>query len=451
MTISRRNLLKAATVSAGMAALATGAAPAIAATPTASPERHIYRVGRWLPKDQRVLDQWLRDLVRQVDQTSEPLRPVMQELQDLIESDPTLYMYFHQMFEQVPDKPPYTRTSAGAPQVRDYRHMIQLINHILGTAPVFNLTGFVGFPINAIIDWPMGTSAGVSAFLDPRINAQFKKILNEWGVFLTSLDSRYVLSTDPKHGWFGRNAASQMPGFVDDYVCEPSAPFHGFTSWDDFFTRQFRAGRRPVASPNDDNVIVAACESAPYKIERGVKRVDTFWLKGQPYSLRHIFADDPANEQFVGGTVYQAYLSAESYHRWHAPVSGRIVSVRNIDGSYYAQAEYVGFDPLSPNESQGFITETAARAVVVIEADNPRIGQMAFVSVGMTECSSNEVTVQPGQHVVKGDQIGMFHFGGSTHLLIFRPGVDVTFDLRGQKPSLEAHNIHVKDRLAVVS
>jgi len=76
---------------------------------------------------------------------------------------------------------------------------------------------------------------------------------------------------------------------------------------------------------------------------------------------------------------------------------------------------------------------------------------MAFVSVGMAECSSNEVTVQPGQHVVKGDQIGMFHFGGSTHLLIFRPGVDVTFDLRGQKPSLEAHNIHVKDRLAVVS
>jgi len=27
-------------------------------------------------------------------------------------------------------------------------------------------------------------------------------------------------------------------------------------------------------------------------------------------------------KDFVGGTVYQAYLSAENYHRWHSPVSG---------------------------------------------------------------------------------------------------------------------------------
>ena len=110
----------------------------------------------------------------------------------------------------------------------------------------------------------------------------------------------------------------------------------------------------------------------------------------------------------------------------------------------------MGSDPLSPNESQGFITETAARAVVLIEADSPSIGLMAFVSVGMAECSSNQVTVVPGQRVVKGEQIGMFHYGGSTHLLIFRPGVDITFDLHGQTPGLSASNIHVKDRVAVV-
>lgn len=31
-----------------------------------------------------------------------------------------------------------------------------------------------------------------------------------------------------------------------------------------------------------------------------------------------------------------------------------------------------------------------------------------------------EITVYDGQHVNKGDQIGMFHFGGSTHCLISR-------------------------------
>ena len=60
------------------------------------------------------------------------------------------------------------------------------------------------------------------------------------------------------------------------------------------------------------------------------------------------------------------------------------------------------------------------------------------------------MTVSPGKKVFKGEQIWMFHYGGSTHLLIFRPNVDITFDLHGQTPGLSASNIHVKDRVAVV-
>ena len=40
------------------------------------------------------------------------------------------------------------------------------------------------------------------------------------------------------------------------------------------------------------------------------------------------------------------------------------------------------------------------------------------------------------KRVMKGDQIGMFHFGGSTHCLIFRPEVHLEFDRHGQKPGL---------------
>ena len=49
----------------------------------------------------------------------------------------------------------------------------------------------------------------------------------------------------------------------------------------------------------------------------------------------------------------------------------------------------------------------------------------------------------------KGDQIGMFHFGGSTHCLLFRKGVDVTFHL-DQEPSLNAKNIDVNQKIATV-
>jgi phosphatidylserine decarboxylase len=52
---------------------------------------------------------------------------------------------------------------------------------------------------------------------------------------------------------------------------------------------------------------------------------------------------------------------------------------------------------------------------------------MCFIAVGMAEASTCEVTVAVGQRVSKGDEIGMFHFGGSTHCLLFRPETAVTF------------------------
>ena len=33
-------------------------------------------------------------------------------------------------------------------------------------------------PINALLDWPMGTPSGHTMFLDPDINAMLKKVLN---------------------------------------------------------------------------------------------------------------------------------------------------------------------------------------------------------------------------------------------------------------------------------
>jgi phosphatidylserine decarboxylase len=69
----------------------------------------------------------------------------------------------------------------------------------------------------------------------------------------------------------------------------------------------------------------------------------------------------------------------------------------------------------------------------------------------MAEVSTCQVTVYEGQHLMKGDQIGMFHFGGSTHCLIFRPGVALEFDHHGQTPGLHSKNIPVNSRIATVS
>lgn len=140
-----------------------------------------------------------------------------------------------------------------------------------------------------------------------------------------------------------------------------------------------------------------------------------------------MLANHPYMPRFVSGTVYQAFLSALNYHRWHTPVNGTVLETQVVPGTYYSETPAVGMDPSAPNNCQGYLTAVATRAMIYIKADNPNIGLMCFMAVGMAEVSTCEITVQKGTKVVQGDELGMFHFGGSTHCLIFRPETKVQF------------------------
>jgi len=64
----------------------------------------------------------------------------------------------------------------------------------------------------------------------------------------------------------------------------------------------------------------------------------------------------------------------------------------------------------------------------------------------MDEVSTCEITVKEGQHVNKGDETGMFHFGGSSHVLLFRKGVE----LEGFPQPGRTENVPVRSKLATV-
>lgn len=388
------------------------------------------RLGGWLPVDPGELNYWLKATIDEAEKRKAPFHPVIEEFQHLIESDPVLFMYFTQMFVQQPTFPP--PPGSGDIKLKDYHQMLVVINHVLTTAPTYNTTGMVGFPINAILDFPMITPAGLAAFTIQKVNSMFLKVLNVWTQFLDSADSLYVLNDSPT-GWLNPSARKAL--HLDEFQTNPKKPFLGFKSWNDFFIREFKPRMRPVANPDDDSVIVSACESAPYSIQNNVKKEDTFWLKSQPYSLRQMLHGHFVN-QFVGGTVYQAFLSAENYHRWHSPVTGTVKKLEHVPGTYYAEAASEGFDAAGPNDSQGYIAHVATRALIFIEADNPAIGLVCVIPIGMAEVSScvlkgaNGAPLKEGQRVKKGDQIGYFQFGGSTHCVVFGPGVISEFALQ---------------------
>ena len=463
---------------------------------------HTLRNGHWLPQDHQVTQTWLDQLIKTVDSLPpRQLKPELQQFQGLIQKDVSLRILVSLMFNEVPKRPPYNNDPDMEPQVRDYKHMIQLVDHVVDSAPkwssIANDTKLIGCPIAAILEWPINTSSGNAFFLRKDVNEQFAKVLGRWAKFMNSADSVSVL-TDAPDGWLSKEAVSAMIvqgnngvsdyTFEQLYICDPAAPQYGFTSWDNFFTREFRQGVRPLtaeglshllAKPANNMsssigwlprtlsqnaaLIYNACESCPVFLRRGadVRESAPFWLKGQPYSLGDMLNHDGLTTRFVGGTVYQAYLSALSYHRWHSPVSGTVVKAFRIAGSYFSANYFQGFanapnppDPSAPGNSQAYTASVAARAIIFIKADDARIGLMGFVAVGMAEVSSNEITVREGQRVGAGEQLGMFHFGGSTYCLLFRKGVDVEFALEpnqgsGYEPP-PPYSLPVRSAIAVV-
>ena len=159
-----------------------------------------YCAGRWLPSDQAILDQYIQKQIVKLEERAspEPLHPVVQDFKDAIDNSAELTMIFSQMFAETSAK--HERSSSPQLKVRNYQHMLQIINSLLLQAPEFIADDtFVGLPMTAVVYKLSKTVDGFVAFLNPSVNFHLKNILNAWAKFLVSPSSCYVLTTD---GWF---------------------------------------------------------------------------------------------------------------------------------------------------------------------------------------------------------------------------------------------------------
>ncbi|MEX3958645.1 phosphatidylserine decarboxylase family protein [Trinickia sp. EG282A] len=376
------------------------------------------RLGGWLPQAEDQVSAFREDLARRARDRARdaPRAEVVRDLATLIQNDAVLRMNLVRAIDDA--------IAAGyRPGYSTIDELIAIIDYLMTYAPPFSDSSLVHCPLNAVLEWPMCMPSGYAFFRDPALNLQLKRVLNAWCGFLCGPHSRMHLHERPPDGWFSREATEKVG--IDQFVCSPDQPHWGFASWNAFFTRQFKSGARPVASPDDEKLIVSACEASPYAISGGANIHDRFWIKSQPYSLQEMFTPSQRElaQRFAGGSVYQAFLSAYNYHRWHAPVSGTITKAYLVDGSYYSALEAEGPDPNGLNDSQGYTTSIATRAVIVIDCDVPEIGEVGCVFIGMAEVSSCIIDVMPGQHVRKGDELGFFQYGGSTYCLVFKADV----------------------------
>jgi len=311
--------------------------------------------------------------------------------------------------------------------IEDYDTLFEIINEIITTSPSFNTMAQVGTPLNGLMAVSMATEAGTALFHDTTFNQQFKKVLDAWNAFLKSSDSLDKLDiNDPEKEGSWISEAAWAAGVWDQMEFDSSLPGYGFDSWNSFFIRKFVAGARPFEGTTDD--INIGCETTPWKYENDLERETTFWVKDANYSLFDLFSGrEEWLNLFIGGQLYQGFLSATHYHRWNAPLDGIIVRSWVQPGTYFAQRPGQGENEgtWEGTESQPYLGHVAARAVFIFKHE--RCGYVALFCIGMVEVST--CVIDPAYLVNEGDEpvyitcgteIGHFEFGGSTHMMVFQ-------------------------------
>ncbi|KZP02969.1 hypothetical protein FIBSPDRAFT_969428 [Athelia psychrophila] len=295
------------------------------------------KYGGWLPTSHEIHRSFVEKHLKVANKAvlhggPTPHITAVEEFKNAIKTDATMKDLFDQIFLQV----------SAINTIPNFETLLSMLDTILQSGPPFHVardsegkvTGEpIGVPIYLIFDLLSNTAAAYDLFRLPCFNAAMKKLLDSWGSFLSDpeRDSNAVLNTGPE-GWFGQTGVKTMEEkihplkFNDTYaVPDPNADNRGFKTWDAFFTRQLKEGARPVDFPDKKSLIHSACESTVYRVARNVKAHDQFWLKSRKYSLYDMLDRDEENAAyFAGGTVYQAYLHAPDYHRWHTPIDGTI-------------------------------------------------------------------------------------------------------------------------------
>lgn len=344
-------------------------------------------------------------------------------LDDLLQRDPIMAMYALEMLEQVPGP---QRVVGSVPA------LLAALQLLSTRAPAFHPDPLRAnfFPASTLFVHMMMTPAGQALFRMNSFNDCLRAILKSWCLHLDSPQSKNVLHAE-EGGWL--SAASWEHHHLSDYqIPERTTPHWGFPSFNAFFHRQIRRECRPVAEPLNPKIIVSPNDGTLYKVAHEIKRTDRFWIKSQPYSLEHMLAGDQLFKRFFGGTVYQSFLDGRNYHRFWSPIGGFVKRIVHIEGLMFSNAESTGADLTAGTYSQAYMSCVNTRALVFLESDDPAIGLVCLMAVGISEVSSISISVLEGHRVEKGGEIGYFSYGGSSICLLFQSGVirDFTIDIR---------------------
>jgi len=229
--------------------------------------------------------------------------------------------------------------------------------------------------------------------------------------------------------------------FIVEYNIEVNefvkSPFD-FKTFNEFFYRALKPTARPIAP--DERVAVFPADGRHLAFPN-VDTADGFYVKGAKFSLAELLGDAALAEKFAGGAMLISRLCPVDYHRFHFPVAGKPDESRLINGWLYSVS------PVALRRNIRYLVENKRELTLV---ESPVFGTVAMLEVGATNVGTIQQSFVPGRAVAKGEEKGLFAFGGSCVITIFQRG-RIAFDADVAKTSAEHIELYAKmgDRLGV--
>lgn len=207
-----------------------------------------------------------------------------------------------------------------------------------------------------------------------------------------------------------RGSDLKILGFIVAYDINVSeftkSPFD-YATFNQFFHRALKPECRPIA---EGAGVAALPADGRHLAFPDVARADGFYVKGSKFTLGELLGDDGLAARFAGGSMLISRLCPSDYHRFHFPVSGVPSDARLVRGRLYSVS------PVALRRNILYLVRNK-RFVTLIES--VEFGTVAMIEVGATNVGSIVQGFLPGRPVAKGDEKGMFSFGGSCVITLF--------------------------------
>jgi phosphatidylserine decarboxylase len=224
----------------------------------------------------------------------------------------------------------------------------------------------------------------------------------------------------------GRQSTGSIPKWLSDSSLhneEYETPRGGYTSFNQFFTRNLRTGGRAVARLNDPSVIVSPADGIINWLNLDLKLNSAMPIKGRmKLSLNQLLGNSRYANHFIDGSALSVILLPRNYHHFHSPVSGILVESNQDVGNILFGSQLMDF--FMTDQGDFTVFENYKHGYFIIKTE--RYGYVAVIPVGLETIGSmvfenrvKHVSIGQNVNVKKGEKLGHFAYGGSLVIVLF--------------------------------